>query len=87
MTLAGWKAGRRQEALDGRNRRHPDPALIQIGASAFFCGEEFVPHGVENHAGNEFSGPLQAQRHVVHGETMGEVGGSIQRIHVPTVLR
>ena len=46
-------------------------------------GEDLLARGIEHYAGDQLAFVLQRQRDVVHGKGVGEVGGSIEGIHVP----
>ena len=40
-----------------------------------------------DHARNDFPGALQAQRDVEHRESVGEIGGAVERIDIPPEVR
>ena len=51
-----------------------------MSPTAGFRGEQFFPDGIENRARHDFPALLVGDRHGEHRETVGEVGGSIQRV-------
>ena len=87
-----WLRLRLGKPVQGRLSSEPlnagdaNAAVVQVGAAAALGGEQFLPDGVVDDAGDQLAGALQAQRDVEHGEAVGEIGGAVQRVDIPAVL-
>ena len=81
------ETGADQRIRHGSRARDMDPAAVQERARAAFGREQLIPRGVENHAGNHLPVLFQPQRHVPDRKTVRKVGGAVQRIDKPAILR
>src|SRR5215469_2495160 len=61
--------------------------VIQIRTRPALGEKHLFALRIENHAGNQWPGVLRRQRDVVHGKTMREVRGAVQRIDIPAIIR
>src|SRR6516162_9801876 len=64
-----------------------DALVVQIRTGAAFGGEELVADRIIDDAGNDLFPAGQSERHAKYREAVGEIGGAIQRINVPTIVR
>ena len=66
--------------------RNVDPLLVQVGPTSLLRGEQLLPRGIIDYRGNSPPFAFQCQRNAKDGKTVGEICGSIQRIHIPAVI-
>jgi len=90
--MAG-KAGGCQRLGQLRGARNPHRLAVQQRAATALGGEELVPQRVVDDRGYQSpvlvrrkarSALLQTQRDAKLRKAVGEVGGSVQRVHVPS---
>src|ERR1035437_2363869 len=95
MALAAGKAGGKQRLSQMWNARHLLRLAIQIGAFSAFGSIELIPHGIIDHSRYQRSvlirqhprsALFEAHRNAELRKPVREVGGAVQRVHVPAEL-
>src|ERR1017187_7486236 len=83
----GGEAGAQQTAIEAADCRNADAAIVKPSTRTALRGEHLLPDRIEYHSNHHLASPLQRQRYIEDGKGMREVGGAVQRVHVPAVFR
>ena len=59
---------------------------VQESPAALLAGEQLVAARIEDDPGNQFPRFFQGQSHVVNRISVREVGGAVQRVHIPAIF-
>ena len=80
-------AGRDHAIGEVLPRRHPEPPVVQEGAAAALGREELVGDRVVDQRRVQLSLPLERDRDGELRDAVQEVGGAVERVDDPAVLR
>ena len=86
VALVAGKASGRQAFGQVRNLRNLDALLVQIGAASLLRCEQLIARRIINHAGNSPVLVFQPQGNAEYWKPVREVGGAIERVHVPAIV-
>src|SRR5450830_1121270 len=87
VARAEGEAGGDQRLTQAGALAHADAALVQVGATALGGGEQVVAAGVVDDGLFDLAAHRQRDADAVHGKTVDEVGGAVERIDDPDEFR
>jgi len=83
VASARGKAGGHQRVLHPVHLGYLNSRAVQERPGAPLGREDLLAGRIGDHARDQFTRLLQSKRHIISRKPVGEVGGSIQGIHVP----
>ena len=86
VPLVAGKPRSQQRLRQIRDFGNMDALSIQISSASPFGGKQFVARGIVNHASHHSSLMFEPQRYTKYRKAMREIGGSIQRVHIPAIV-
>src|SRR5579862_1337873 len=83
VAFAAGEAGGDERVFELRGLGNVNGAAIEECTGAKLGGEQLIVDRIEDHARYEFALLFERHGHVEAGEAVGEVGGAIERVHIP----